>query len=102
MPGEQAIVKFLRGALWLGLASLLISLLPVTREQEFWFGIRTGGLVGAFQVSWIAAGVSIWATIRIRRRKILICVLLSIVFAAISTAYAYYWVFMRYLAAGAR
>lgn len=102
MPDEQFIVRFLRGALWLWLASMFISLIPVTREQEFWFGIRAGGLAGAFQVSWMAAGVSIWATIRTCRRKILICAVLSILLAAISTAYAYYWVFVWYLSAGMR
>ena len=99
---EQFVVRFLKGALWLWLASLLISLLPVSREHEFLFGIRAGGLVGAFQVSWMAAGVSIWAAIRSRRRKIVICALISTLLAAVSTAYAYYWVFIRHLAAGSR
>ena len=80
-----------------------MSLLPIPREQEFLFGFfRAGGLAGAFLMSWIAAGCSLWAAIRLSKRRILICALVSVILAMISTAYAYYWVFIRYLAAGSR
>lgn len=102
MSDEQFTVRFLQGAIWLCLGCLFVSLLPISRDHEFLFGIRAGGLAGAFQVSWIAAGVSLWATIRIRKRRILNYTLLSTMLAAISTAYAYYWIFIRHLAAGWR
>lgn len=76
---------------------LLLALLPVRREQEFLFFLRSMGFSSAFLISWIAAGTSTWAAIRIRKRQVVVAALLSVPFAIASTAYSYYWVFILFL-----
>lgn len=76
---------------------LLLALLPVRREQEFLFFLKGMGLSGAFVISWITAGSSTWAAVRVQKRQIVVSALLSVPLALASTAYAYYLFFILFL-----
>ena len=100
MFDEQTTAQLLRRMAGLALASLLFALIPIPREQQFLFVFfRAGGLSGAVVISWIAAGLSIWAAIRIRQRCIYHAALLCVPLAVIATAYGYYFAFVQFLQA---
>ena len=79
----------------LGGVCLILALLlhPGRQVSEWTAGLWAGVLAGAWVLSCIAAGVASWAALRIRRVRIAILALSSLVLFAAATAYAYAVIF---------